>query len=124
MQFINAVSWLLVLRYFFCPWHDFAESVKEYDDTDNSCCSDDTDNSCCSEVADRTEGKPKRTSSSKIALTPFGLATYKMLGDLWLNPDTSDQERILDLFNAADSWLKQLSVHHHDFKFFACHSNI
>ncbi|KAL9432500.1 hypothetical protein AB3S75_027520 [Citrus x aurantiifolia] len=82
------------------------------------------DNSCCSEVADRTEGKPKRTSSSKIALTPFGLATYKMLGDLWLNPDTSDQERILDLFNAADSWLKQLSVHHHDFKFFACHSNI
>lgn len=93
----------------------FQETVKEYDDTDNS---------CCSEVAERTEGKPKRKSSSKIALTPFGLATYKMLGDLWLNPDTSDQERILDLFNAADSWLKQLGVHHHDFKFFACHSNI
>ncbi|KAH9781159.1 hypothetical protein KPL71_008354 [Citrus sinensis] len=93
----------------------FQESVKEYDDTDNS---------CYSEVAERTEGKPKRKSSSKIALTPFGLATYKMLGDLWLNPDTSDQERILDLFNAADSWLKQLGVHHHDFKFFACHSNI
>lgn len=93
----------------------FQECVKEYDDTDNS---------CCSEVGERTEGKPKRKSSSKIALTPFGLATYKMLGDLWLNPDTSDQERILDLFNAADSWLKQLGVHHHDFKFFACHSNI
>lgn len=91
----------------------FQDSVKEYDDTDNS---------CCSEVAEITEGKPKRKSSSKIALTPFGLATYKMQGDLWLNPDTTDQERILDLFNAADSWLKQLGVDHHDFKFFACHS--
>lgn len=93
----------------------FQDCVKECDDTDNS---------CCSEVAEGTEGKPKRKSSSKIALTPFGLATYRMQGDLWLNPDTSDQERILDLFNAADSWLKQLSVHHHDFQFFACHSNM
>lgn len=60
----------------------------------------------------------KKKESGNISLTPFGLATYKMQGDLWLNDDPNDNEKISYLFCAADSWLKQLNVHHHDFNFF------
>lgn len=60
-----------------------------------------------------------------ISLPPFGLVSYKMpRGDLWLKPDTSDYERFMYLHCAADSWLKQLGVQHHDFNFFASHSAI
>ncbi|XP_062118073.1 uncharacterized protein LOC133831697 isoform X2 [Humulus lupulus] len=59
-----------------------------------------------------------------ISLPPFGLATYKMEGDLWLKPEAYDYQyqRIVNLYSAADSWLKQLNVKHHDFNFFTCHS--
>lgn len=53
------------------------------------------------------------------SLSPFGLATYKMEGDFWLNQGNSDYLRNIDLYNAADSWLKQLNFHHHDFNFFS-----
>ncbi|XP_061951146.1 uncharacterized protein LOC133674157 isoform X2 [Populus nigra] len=53
-----------------------------------------------------------------ISLPPFGLATYKLQGNLWINPETSDDERMIYLESAADSWLKQLNVHHHDYSFF------
>ncbi|KAG9442027.1 hypothetical protein H6P81_017881 [Aristolochia fimbriata] len=45
---------------------------------------------------------------SGMLLPPFGLATYKMYGSLWINSEAGDQERLVSLFNAADSWLKQL----------------
>ncbi|KAL0535483.1 hypothetical protein IC582_029814 [Cucumis melo] len=66
----------------------------------------------------------KTSASTSTCLSPFGLATYRMQGDLWLMPETSDYERIVDLYHAADSWLKQLGVHHHDFNFFSLHSSL
>lgn len=78
---------------------------------------------CCGSAGAIVWEKSKAdTASVRICLCPFGLATYKLQGDLWLKPETSDYEMIIDLYNAADSWLKQLSVHHHDFTFFAFHS--
>ncbi|XWS60759.1 hypothetical protein CRYUN_Cryun07bG0064200 [Craigia yunnanensis] len=71
-----------------------------------------------------SKGKQKVGSSSTNPLSPFGLATYKMQGNLWVNPDTYDHERIINLYSAADSWLKQLNIHHHDFSFFSFHSNL
>ncbi|XP_076914458.1 uncharacterized protein LOC143573474, partial [Bidens hawaiensis] len=53
-----------------------------------------------------------------LDLVPFGLATYKMQGDVWNNRDKGDDEKIKDLESAAYSWLKQLRVQHHDFNFF------
>ncbi|KAL8196119.1 hypothetical protein R6Q57_025119 [Mikania cordata] len=52
-----------------------------------------------------------------LDLAPFGLATYKMQGDVW-NNEEGDDEKIKDLETAAGSWLKQLHVQHHDFIFF------
>ncbi|XVE57203.1 hypothetical protein DITRI_Ditri04bG0072700 [Diplodiscus trichospermus] len=69
-----------------------------------------------------SKGKQKAGSSSTSPLSPFGLATYKMQGNLWIKPDTDDHERIINLYSAADSWLKQLNIHHHDFSFFSFHS--
>ncbi|XP_024026923.1 uncharacterized protein LOC21387794 [Morus notabilis] len=57
----------------------------------------------------------------RISLPPFGIATYKMEGDLWLKQEASDHERIVNLYSAADSWLRQLNVYHHDFNFFTHH---
>ena len=68
--------------------------------------------------ADGTEGKRKGEGNECISLPPFGLATYKLQGNLWINPVTSDDERMTYLESAADSWLKQLNVHHHDYNFF------
>ncbi|XP_021890868.1 uncharacterized protein LOC110809367 [Carica papaya] len=67
-------------------------------------------------------GKRKEQSSS--SLPPFGLATYKMQGDIWVKPETSDHERLIYLQSAADSWLKQLDIHHHDYNFFSSHSTV
>ncbi|XP_026663272.1 uncharacterized protein LOC103714644 [Phoenix dactylifera] len=54
-----------------------------------------------------------------ISLPPFGLATYKMQGRVWVSGgDGRDLDRLLSLFSAADSWLKQLGVQHHDFNYF------
>lgn len=64
----------------------------------------------------------KKKNNGSISLPPFGLATYKMQSDLWLNTDPNEYERISDLCSAADSWLKQLNVHHHDFDFFTSNS--
>ncbi|XP_010268757.1 PREDICTED: uncharacterized protein LOC104605622 isoform X2 [Nelumbo nucifera] len=61
----------------------------------------------------------KQKEGEGIALPPFGLATYKMHGNVWLSGESGrDQERLLSLVSAADSWLKQLSVQHHDFNYF------
>ncbi|KAI4385010.1 hypothetical protein MLD38_003084 [Melastoma candidum] len=57
-----------------------------------------------------------------VALQPFGLATYKMQGNVWLSGGTGrDQEQLMSLLSIADSWLKQLRVQHHDFDYFTGH---
>ncbi|XP_016435300.1 uncharacterized protein LOC107761579 [Nicotiana tabacum] len=61
---------------------------------------------------------------SRIRLSPFGLAAYRMQNDIWINSDAQDYEKLNDLQSAADSWLKQLSFHHHDYNFFTSHTNI
>ncbi|PSR89140.1 Pyridoxine/pyridoxamine 5'-phosphate oxidase [Actinidia chinensis var. chinensis] len=78
----------------------------------------------CSEVVDEIlGGKSKTKGSGEIYLPPFGLATYKMQGNLWINPEASDHERLIYLHSAADSWLKQLNVQHHDFMFYTSHTS-
>ncbi|KAE8716207.1 (RS)-norcoclaurine 6-O-methyltransferase-like isoform 1 [Hibiscus syriacus] len=54
-----------------------------------------------------------------ISLPPFGLATYKMQGGVWVSGNAGrDREKLGSLLSAADSWLKQLGVRHHDFDYF------
>ncbi|KAK4799409.1 hypothetical protein SAY86_024774 [Trapa natans] len=61
----------------------------------------------------------KGAFSSKISLSPFAVATYKMQGDLWVSPKiTHGYLKFVQLQNAAYSWLKQLNVYHHDLNFF------
>uniref|UniRef100_A0ACD5YWN5 Uncharacterized protein n=1 Tax=Avena sativa TaxID=4498 RepID=A0ACD5YWN5_AVESA len=55
------------------------------------------------------------------ALSPFGLATYRMKGDLWRRPGSTDSRRLSELHWAASSWLKQVGAHHPDFAFFTSH---
>ncbi|KFK42312.1 hypothetical protein AALP_AA2G239500 [Arabis alpina] len=60
------------------------------------------------------------SETKRVSLSPFGLVTYKLQGDLWGNQESRDQERLVYLRSAADSWLKQLNVHdHHDYNFFS-----
>lgn len=62
----------------------------------------------------------KRKEGEGISLPPFGLATYKMQGNVWASGNCGqDQERLVSLFSVADSWLKQLRVQHHDFDYFS-----
>ncbi|KAL6143753.1 hypothetical protein ACLB2K_054448 [Fragaria x ananassa] len=61
----------------------------------------------------------KRKKGDGISLPSFGLATYKMQGNLWVSGNCGrDQERLMSLLSVADSWLKQLRVQHHDFNYF------
>ncbi|GLJ35470.1 hypothetical protein SUGI_0713350 [Cryptomeria japonica] len=66
--------------------------------------------------------KVKIKDSQSVSLPPFGLATYKMKGNLWTSAESCDQQRMVSLVSSADSWLKQLSVRHPDFTFFISHS--
>ncbi|XP_041008136.1 uncharacterized protein LOC121252511 isoform X1 [Juglans microcarpa x Juglans regia] len=60
----------------------------------------------------------KRKEGERISLPPFGLATYKMQGNVWAGNCGQDKERLVSLLSVADSWLKQLRVQHHDFNYF------
>ncbi|KAK4774940.1 hypothetical protein SAY86_009875 [Trapa natans] len=61
-------------------------------------------------------------ADEEVSLSPFGLATWKMQGDLWVNPlVTPEYLKFIHLQNAAHSWLKQLNVYHHDHSFFTHH---
>ncbi|XP_057954320.1 uncharacterized protein LOC131148557 [Malania oleifera] len=66
-----------------------------------------------------TAEKKKPKEEGSIALPPFGLATYKMQGNVWVSSKSGeDQERLASLLSVADSWLKQLRVQHHDYNYF------
>ncbi|KAI3812217.1 hypothetical protein L1987_16924 [Smallanthus sonchifolius] len=61
----------------------------------------------------------KRKEGEGIRLPPFGLATYRMQGDVWISSrNHKDQEKLVSLVRVADSWLRQLGVQHHDFNHF------
>ncbi|CAH9116552.1 unnamed protein product [Cuscuta europaea] len=61
----------------------------------------------------------KQKGGAGIPVPPFGLASYKMQGDVWVfDKSGKEQERLVSLLSVADSWLKQLGVQHHDFNYF------
>lgn len=86
----------------FLTYHTLSSSFQ-----DNVVVGDQEEMECCEESV----------MNKRIPLPPFGLATYKMQGDLW-GKTGFDQDRLVYLQSAADSWLKQLNVDHHDFNFF------
>ncbi|XP_010431087.1 PREDICTED: uncharacterized protein LOC104715371, partial [Camelina sativa] len=53
------------------------------------------------------EKERTRKEGEGVTLLPFGLATYKMQGNVWLSEDDQgqDQERVVSLLSVADSWL-------------------
>ena len=97
--------------------------MKEYEDIELGkamCC-------CCGGSGGAQKdlvGDETSDGGGLMSVPPFGLATYKMQGDMWLNPDSFDSERLAFLHSAADSWLKQLNLHQHDFNFFSIHSTL
>ncbi|XP_074585181.1 uncharacterized protein LOC141840958 isoform X2 [Curcuma longa] len=95
----------------FLTYHTISASFQE-----NSAPEQMTEDSCSTNVSNDKKG-----GSNCISLDPFGLATYKLQGGLWMNPETADIELMSSLYNAAYSWLKQLGVEHHDFDFFTTH---
>ncbi|XP_020518847.1 uncharacterized protein LOC18427637 isoform X1 [Amborella trichopoda] len=68
-------------------------------------------------------GGDVRENEKNIRLEPFGLATYKLQGDVWLplRGGGSEQWRLYALWTSSLSWLNQLQVHHPDFHFFLHH---
>ncbi|KAL4202712.1 hypothetical protein AMTRI_Chr02g222480 [Amborella trichopoda] len=64
------------------------------------------------------DNEARERKGEGMALPPFGMATYKMQGDVWMCAESRDRERMISLLSAADSWLKQLGVRHHDFDYF------
>ncbi|OWM71153.1 hypothetical protein CDL15_Pgr011280 [Punica granatum] len=61
-------------------------------------------------------------TSSKLALTTFGLASYKFKISVWNPSGVEECPKANSLFRAADNWLRLLQVHHPDFSFFVSHS--
>jgi hypothetical protein len=78
-------------------------------------------NDCCHPASDGKQNGQLDKKINKVSLPPFGFAAHKIQGSLWTNPRTGDRKRMDSLFSAADSWLKQLGVQHHDFNFFITH---
>ncbi|KAJ4916062.1 hypothetical protein Rs2_01612 [Raphanus sativus] len=67
----------------------------------------------------------EQVATKRLPLAPFGLVTYKMQGGLWGKHESGDQERLVYLGSAAESWLKQLNVHdHHDYSFFSMNKSL
>ncbi|XP_071727766.1 uncharacterized protein [Rutidosis leptorrhynchoides] len=79
-----------------------------------------TFHSLSSSFQDNSEeaGVEKDENEKVLDIVPFGLATYKMQPEVWINPHKNDSEKLKDLGSAASSWLKQLHVNHPDFNFF------
>ncbi|KAJ4746917.1 plant/protein (DUF789) [Rhynchospora pubera] len=77
---------------------------------------------CCKKQQFNKTSKFTALKTTSMSLPPFGLATYKVKGSLWLNSERGDKEMAASLYSAADSWLKQLAVQHHDFTYFTTHT--
>ena len=105
-------------EFLLCFWHSLADNAVENTDTNIG------NGTCHPESLRIVEEECKEESKDGISLPPFGLATYKLQGDVWIKPHTSDYERMIHLYSASESWLKQLGVHHHDFNFFTFHSTM
>ncbi|KAL5542970.1 hypothetical protein UlMin_010680 [Ulmus minor] len=68
-----------------------------------------------------TTGKEEKCE--KIAIPPFGVATYKLNYEgLWVNKTTSDKEKITTYLKAVQDWLTELKFYHNDFNFFITRS--
>ncbi|KAF0930748.1 hypothetical protein E2562_034937 [Oryza meyeriana var. granulata] len=97
----------------FLTYHTISSSFQDY-------ALENMANGCCPAAnGKRNDEMDKKTSKTQLA--PFGLAAHKLQGSLWTNPRTGDHDRIVCLFGAADSWLKQLGVQHHDYNYFITH---
>ncbi|XP_078161596.1 uncharacterized protein LOC144556957 [Carex rostrata] len=68
----------------------------------------------------RNKGKQKDEFMT-ISLPPFALASHKVNGALWNNPETGDGALAETLLCAAGDWLRQVQTQHHDFNFFITH---
>ncbi|XP_044493748.1 uncharacterized protein LOC123217062 isoform X2 [Mangifera indica] len=66
----------------------------------------------------KSAAKSKGNGRGEISFPPFAMATYKLFGRLWINPEISDKERIAGYLSAASTWLKKLEFQHNDFNFF------
>ncbi|XP_027189141.1 uncharacterized protein [Cicer arietinum] len=104
----------------FLTYHTLSSSFQDcktkYDDVDIT-----KDISCIEEWEGIVGKKCKENKNAFISISPFGLASYKMQKPFWSSSE-SNNARISDLYCAADSWLKQLNVDHHDFNFFTLRS--
>ncbi|XP_078435537.1 uncharacterized protein LOC144706452 isoform X2 [Wolffia australiana] len=64
------------------------------------------------------QGKGGKT----LALTSFGLASYKLKGSIWMPNGAQEKLQASALLQAAETWLRRLQVDHPDFSFFFSHS--
>ncbi|MCD7462212.1 hypothetical protein HAX54_048008 [Datura stramonium] len=72
-----------------------------------------------SSFQDNTEKGIRNTTKRKQShFHLFGLASYKMQGNVWILTRVEGPREDGVTIAAADSWLKQLGVQHHDFNFF------
>lgn len=101
----------------FLTYHTISSSFQDTIMGENS----EKDVSC---TVGEKNGKRATEAINFIPLTPFGLATYKAQGNFWIDSESEDHERLSSLYSSADSWLKQLRVHHHDFTFFSTHATM
>ncbi|KAL9660945.1 hypothetical protein QQ045_025764 [Rhodiola kirilowii] len=118
---LSPASWMAVAWYpiYHIPSHktpkDLSTMFLTYH-TLSSCFQDDEQLDNDSEAVER-----KTEKEGRVSLEPFGMASYRMAGDVWIN-QVDDYDKLMTLQSAADSWLKQLGSYHHDFNFFLTHS--
>eukprot|EP00249_Psilotum_nudum_P021924 c28303_g1_i1 orf=177-1439(+) len=60
----------------------------------------------------------------KLALQPFGFASYKFRGPVWNSAGALGCQFITSLQRSAELWLKQLHVQHPDYEYFLSHSRM
>ncbi|KAK4777439.1 hypothetical protein SAY87_017626 [Trapa incisa] len=97
----------------FLTYHTLSSSFEDMD-----CMEEGQGMDECDKVSKRKE---ELIVKEGIPVPPFGLASYKMQGNVWVPPGSKswrDHERLTSLLSVADSWLKQLQVQHHDFDYF------
>lgn len=112
IYFRSALKWVGSSKFKTTTSFVSADCISKYDEIDLE-----KDKSCFEEWGSLVGEKCKKKNNDFISLSPFGLVTCKMQRSVWLN-SSFDNERISDMHNAADSWLKQLNVNHNDFNFF------